>query len=150
MRLPILLLAACACAPLVAADGTPRGDGAHRGEARERVLARFDADHDGTLSPTERAAAKAAWQQRREGGGKAGTGGERRGKLIARFDTDKDGKLDETERAAAKTALAAREAELKQNHPKAFARLDRDGDGDLERGELRGQRGDRGRADRAR
>lgn len=62
-------------------------------KAREEMLKRFDANGDGKLDETERAAARAAHP-------KAGKKAEQR--LLERFDANKDGKLDETEMAAAK------------------------------------------------
>jgi hypothetical protein len=54
-----------AAAPLTAADdAAPTGKGHHRAAVKAKVLARFDADKDGTLSKEERAAARAACEAR--------------------------------------------------------------------------------------
>jgi hypothetical protein len=68
------------------------------------MMEKFDADKDGKLSETERAAAKAAFKEK---------GGEFRAKVLERFDADKDGKLSETERAAAKEAMKEKGGELR-------------------------------------
>jgi uncharacterized membrane protein len=61
---------------------------------RDRLMRRFDADGDGTLSESERAEALQHFEQRREHWQR-----KRRG-LIERFDTDGDGQLSEAERTA--------------------------------------------------
>lgn len=58
-------------------------DGPKHEKAKDRILKKFDADGDGVLSETEKAAMTAD-----------------RAATIAKYDTDKDGKLSETERAA--------------------------------------------------
>ena len=77
-----------------------------RGGRHEKMLERFDTNHDGKLDDTERAAMKAAF-------------GEKRQEMIARYDTNHDGTLDATERAAMKKDFVT----------KMFARLDTNGDG---------------------
>lgn len=90
------------------AGDAPESDRKHHGEMKAKVLEKFDANHDGKLDETERAAAKAAMQEHR---------GEHQGKLkakaLAKFDANHDGKLDETERAAAKAAMQKR----REEHP---------------------------------
>jgi hypothetical protein len=121
----IILLAATALLLPAAEQGDgAKGKGHHRGEVREKVLAKFDADKDGKLSDTEKAAAKAACKERFT-------------EKKAQFDADQDGKLSETERAAARAALAAR---LKENHPKVFAKVDANGDGSLSQEECQAAR----------
>ncbi|MEZ4403007.1 MAG: hypothetical protein R3B06_23495 [Kofleriaceae bacterium] len=101
-------------AELLAAGPPPE----HRGRDHRRhgppaeVLAAFDADHDGTLSTTERAAAHAA----------------RVADLLARLDADHDGKLSAAELAA--------EAGRGHRRGPAFATLDVDGDGFVTAAEL--------------
>jgi Ca2+-binding EF-hand superfamily protein len=51
---------------------------------------------------------------------------------LEQFDADKDGKLNDQEKAA---AWAAHEARFKERHPKAFAKLDTNGDGHLDAAE---------------
>jgi hypothetical protein len=63
--------------------------GHHRGAMGGRMLERFDADKDGTLSVTERATAKAAMDAR----------------MLERFDADKDGTLSDAERATARAKM---------------------------------------------
>jgi len=52
--------------------------------------------------------------------------GELRQQVLEKCDADKDGKLTESERAAAR---AAHSAQLKEKHPKLFAKIDSNGDG---------------------
>ena len=84
------------------------GLGKHRGngELREKVMEKFDANHDGKLDESERAAAKAALKERMEKAKEHH--GEFKAKLLERFDANHDGKLDDGERAAAKAALKER------------------------------------------
>ena len=70
---------------------------------RQRLLERFDANHDGKLDETERAAARAEWQiratERREVREEMRARlQESRGAIMARFDHNGDGRLDENER----------------------------------------------------
>jgi hypothetical protein len=62
---------------------------------KARMLERFDANKDGVLDPEEKAAAKAAFEQRRA-------------EFVKRFDTNGDGKLDDTEREAARKEFRGR------------------------------------------
>lgn len=117
MRHLILLLVTTALV-LPAAEGSAQ-PGAHRGQLRQHLLQKFDADQDGKLSETERQAARAACQERRAAG-------------KAKFDADQDGKLSETERAAARAAISAK---IKEKHPELFKRIDTDGDGVISRDE---------------
>jgi hypothetical protein len=64
----------------------PAKTAATREQARKKMLERFDADGDGTLSADERQAAKAESEAR----------------MLERFDADGDGALSEAERAAAR------------------------------------------------
>ena len=126
-KLAILLAAACLALP--AADGAAGAAGARAGrhgggQIRQKVLERFDADKDGSLSDTEKAAAKTAHQAKRA---------ERK----AKFDTDGDGKLSETERTAARAAFAARLAEM---HPQLLAKIDKDADGVISKEEAQAAR----------
>jgi len=71
--------------------------GRHRGPDPERLLERFDANHDGRLDADERAAAERAIDEHRQSR-------ERRWReQRERFDVNGDGQLDETERAALRT-----------------------------------------------
>lgn len=108
------------------------GDGQDMGQRREqrqqRMLQKFDANHDGTIDDSERAKMRAAREEKmkqmglngtggRQGGrrmgmdgaGMGGPGGKggmtdeqrqaRRQKMMERFDANHDGKIDETERS---------------------------------------------------
>jgi hypothetical protein len=129
----ILAILAATLLALPAAEGSAAGtgQGLHRGQFRQHLLKKFDADKDGKLSEAERAAAKQACKDK--------------------FDSDKDGKLSEAERDAARAAFSAR---LKEKHPELFAKVDKDGDGTISREEgqaarawLRQHRGQRGTSD---
>ena len=89
--------------------GGPGGPGGQRrmGPPPE-LVAQYDANGDGELDETERAALHADIESgkipRPEGRGPGGPGGQRRmgppPELVAQYDANGDGKLDETERAA--------------------------------------------------
>src|SRR5690606_22295284 len=68
-------------------------------QARQNMLERFDADGDGQLSDSERAAAFDATLEERPA---------LKQRLLQRFDEDKDGKLNETEKAAARESVQGR------------------------------------------
>lgn len=67
------------------------GDGKRGGEMKQKLLERFDANHNGTLDPEERTEVDKFRAERKK-------------ERLAKFDTNGDGTLDETERAAAKAA----------------------------------------------
>ena len=107
---------------------------------RERIRRHFDADKDGKLSETERAAAAAGLKER---------GAEAMEKrlanpgslLLEKFDADKDGKLSDAEKATAREAIKNRLTELRD---KLKAKADTNQDGSVdesERGQLRGKAG---------
>lgn len=103
----------------IAADSTPATAADQRQQA---MIARFDADGDGKLNEAEKAAAKTAMQERREGR----DGGPFHAQFMKQYDADKDGKLSDAEKAQA------------QSEWKAFvAKHDKDGDGKLSRDEGR-------------
>jgi hypothetical protein len=117
MRPILLFLATCSA---IAGLATPLA--AAEGERSARV-ALIDTDGDGTLSPAERDAAKAARAERRKA---------READLLAKhpgLDADHDGKLSRTELAE------GREARLRERHPERFAEIDANRDGDLDAGE---------------
>ncbi|MEK7414240.1 MAG: hypothetical protein AAB263_13075 [Planctomycetota bacterium] len=126
-----VLLAATACLTLTAAEGGQRGEhksgDRHCGQMRQRLIERFDTDKNGKLSDTEKAAAKSACQ-------------EHRAERKAKFDTDKDGKWSDGERDAARDALAAK---LQEKHPKLFAKVDANSDGQLSKDEVKAAREER-------
>lgn len=80
--------------------------GAKEKKPSKETLAKYDANHDGTLDESEKAAAKA---------GAVAKAKETREANLAKYDANKDGKLDETEKAARKAdedaAKAAKKAE---------------------------------------
>jgi len=150
MRLSIILAALAAMtlstAPL-AAEGH-EGKCPPRGELRAKLLERFDANQDGKLDEGERAAAKAAMQERK---------GERAAKILAKhpeLDTNGDGKISKEE---AEAGRVAHQAKMKEKHPELFAKVDTNGDGTIDqserqaarqhrcegKGEGRGKRGDK-------
>jgi len=111
--------AAVPAAPVAPAPTAADTPPVRAGGFRHRMMEKFDADKDGKLSETERAAAKAAFKEK---------GGEFRAKVLERFDADKDGKLSETERAAAKEAMKEKGGELRA---KVLEKFDADKDGKL-------------------
>jgi hypothetical protein len=62
-------------------------------EVTERVLRKFDANKDGQLDETERAAWEADKKAHQE---------KQRAAMLEKYDLDKDGKINETEQAAMK------------------------------------------------
>lgn len=81
------------------------------------LLAKFDIDKDGKLSPEERQAMHE----------------ERKAEMLKKFDTDGDGTLSDDEKAAAKAAREAKHAEL-------LAKYDADSDGKLSPAEIKAAR----------
>jgi Ca2+-binding EF-hand superfamily protein len=81
------------------------------------LLAKFDTDKDGKLSPDER---KAMHE-------------ERKAEMLKKFDTDGDGVLSDDEKAAMKAAREAKHAEL-------LAKYDADKDGKLSPAEVKAAR----------
>jgi hypothetical protein len=84
----------------------PRGQGMHRQGPPPEIVARYDANQDGQLDETERAALHAdieAGKVARPEGRGPGNGPRRQGpppEIVARYDANQDGQLDEAERAA--------------------------------------------------
>lgn len=93
------------------AKGGPRDPAFQRGY----LMGKFDANGDGKLDETERAAAKAAMEQRLR------TGAERQLERLKSVDTDGDGKISDAEWAAGREKMQA----WRQEHgPKAGKRQD--------------------------
>ena len=123
MRILSLCTAALCALVLLAstAQADPEGRRGRRGmppKLREKLLEKFDANGDGHLDETERAAAKSAMQAKRA---------ERKQQILAEFDVDGDGQLNAEEKAAAKEAFKAKMKE----------RFDENGDGELDEDERR-------------
>jgi hypothetical protein len=76
-----------------AEDGAGKRKGHGDGELRAKVMEKFDANHDGKLDESERAAAKEAMKEHR---------GEHRGTLFDRLDANHDGSISREEFMAAK------------------------------------------------
>jgi Ca2+-binding EF-hand superfamily protein len=107
--------------------GGPRGHRRHRmreatafASLRRRVLEKFDANKDGSLDESERAAAKAAHEAKRA---------ELRAKVLERFDADKNGTLDDAENAAIRKGHQERRQAFRA---KVLERFDADKDGTLD------------------
>jgi Ca2+-binding EF-hand superfamily protein len=101
------------------------------GQHKQEMLQRFDKDGDGKLNDEEKAAAKAAMQQRQ---------GDMREEALKRFDANGDGKLDDAERATAQEAMHKQRGGQMTDEQRAKARAefqayaakhDKDGDGKL-------------------
>ena len=128
MRVELAILIGCLAAgstvmaqPPGVGDGPPRGK---PGERHQKMLEKFDADGDGSLSDAEKQAAKEAFEARRA---------EHREKMMLKhFDEDGDGVLSEPEQAAAQEA-----------HEQRLAKFDLDGDGELSREEHQAARAER-------
>ena len=133
MRLSIILAALAAMTlstTLLAAEGH-EGKCPKNGELRAKLVERFDANKDGKLDESERAAAKAACQEHK---------GEIAAKILAKhpeLDTNGDGKLDKEE---AEAGRAAHQAQFKEKHPEAFAKVDTNGDGTIDHSERKAAR----------
>lgn len=108
---------------LVSCDRTQTQNGS--GEAREPID-RYDTDKSGTLSEAEKAEMNEAF--------------------VERFDLNKDGKLGPEERAAIRkqgritVTAASRTPETREDAESFIRRLDRNGDGILESGEVEATR----------
>ena len=91
------------------------------GKVKKEILDRYDADHDGKLSPEEKAKAKADGQAKIDGEGKQSDLEKKaRAEFNKRFDKDGDGKLNEEEKKAAlDSAKKLREKVDPKKKPKA-------------------------------
>lgn len=99
----IAIFAAASVAFGAGGPGRQQDGKSARTEVRVRIIERFDANRDGSLSADERAAAKEARAARR-----AEIRTKIKATLVERFDTNDDGKLDEAERAAARAQVKAK------------------------------------------
>lgn len=76
------------------------------GKHHEKMLAKFDANHDGKLDESERATARAALAARLK---------EKHPELLAKIDTNNDGLISQEEMKAGRELLKAAHAEHHQN-----------------------------------
>ncbi len=81
--------------------GSGGGNSPERQEMRQRMMQRFDANHDGALDDSERAQMKEAMEQRRK-------------EMETRFDANHDGQLDDGERAQMREFMQQRR--MQQNN----------------------------------
>ncbi len=93
---------AMSCAPAKPCCGK-RGE---RPDFRKVMLEKFDANKDGQLDDSEKAAAKAAFEAKR-----AEMKAAFEKKMLEKFDANKDGQLDDSEKAAAKAEFEKMRAE---------------------------------------
>jgi EF hand domain-containing protein len=107
---------------VAAAQGSGGNDG---GNARPRIMAKYDTNGDGVLDANERAAMRADFQAKHAA---------RKAKMLAKYDTNHDGVLDANERAAMRTDRAA----------KQFAKMDTNGDGQISLAEFQAAKAARG------
>lgn len=160
---PTTILATCLAllsTGVFAAEGGDKRPGLNP-EKKAEAVKKFDGDGDGKLNEAERAAAREAFESKREekiaalkekhpkafthfdknGDGKLDQGEREAARkhlaeAKAHHDVDGDGKLSEEERAAAREAMGAKReehlAKFKEKHPKAFAHFDTNGDGALD------------------
>ena len=82
------------------------GAGGKHGKHHEKLLAKFDANHDGTLDESERATARAALAARLK---------EKHPELLAKIDTNNDGLISQEEMKAGRELLKAAHAEHKKH-----------------------------------
>jgi hypothetical protein len=97
---------------------------------QERLMERFDTNRDGQLDEAERAAARAAWEARRQAAGDKSSGLKPqrfRERPAVAADSKRAAALDPAERAAREATLRQ---ELEQR-PRFMQRYDTDGDGRL-------------------
>lgn len=120
-----LFLAAPARADQPSASGEMLAPGS---SAYERLVQRYDTNHDGKLDENELAAAHEAIAQERFENGK-GVGKKIREELLEKFDKNHNGRLDPDERAAARDYLREH-ADLRRRL--LLERYDKNGDGKLD------------------
>lgn len=144
-----------------------RKDGPPDGARKEGMLKRFDADGDGKLNDTEKAAMETAMKERMD------EMKEKHPELFKRLDQDGDGKLSPEEMRRAhglrqdgpqvgrrkdeltqrfdtdgdgtlseseKSAMKAHFVEMKEKHPEIFKKIDKNGDGTISIEEMRAHR----------
>jgi EF hand len=116
LGLAAILVGLCTAGAISVASA--HGDEDGPGGRRAEILQKFDANHDGKLDDSEKAAMREAMKAKFEA---------RKQEMLQRFDTNKDGKLDDAERAAMKDAMAA----------ERFAKLDTDGNGSISLAEFK-------------
>jgi hypothetical protein len=103
---------------------------------RERMLEKFDANHDGQLDKTERQAARAEWKKHHHGRhGIHHARAKLHHKLLKRFDANHDGKLSKEERAEIRKAAQQRHQRASERRHEMLERFDRDHDGKLNEAE---------------
>lgn len=81
-----------------------KGPRAGKRPSREEMIKKFDTDGDGQLNEEERAAARAARENR-------GGSSERRQEMMKKIDADGDGQISDEERAAAREAFEKKRKE---------------------------------------
>ncbi len=99
-----LLALGFAATPAFASDPEPKSANKH-GEHHAKLLATFDANHDGKLDDSEKAAVRAAYGERLKS---------KHPELFKRIDTDNDGALSQAEVKAAREQRKERKDELKK------------------------------------
>lgn len=132
-------LAAGSLSPAFAADDA---DGPREGRFAARMIDRYDADKDGTVTLDEYLAVEDDRFEKADGDGDGfvtalefesamGGAAERRGgRMLDRLDTDKDGRI----------SVAEAEADAVERVKRRFARLDKDQDGFIGKAELAGDK----------
>ncbi len=100
-----LFTCAALAAPAFAGDEVPNA-GKHVGKIHQKILAKFDSNHDGKLDDGEKTAARAALAARLK---------DKHPELLAKLDTDNDGVISEIEMKAGREQLKAARAERQKN-----------------------------------
>ena len=152
MRTALLMASLATLIAYGAAFADEGKDGKRRerpdGDRRAELIKKFDKDNSGDLDEEERAAARAAFAERRgegdrRGGPQGRRGGDFRAEMLKKFDKDESGDLNEEERAALKKhfeEMRAKRGEGQrrpgQGRPafdreKILAEFDKDKDGKL-------------------
>lgn len=99
-------LLVCAGMSVSAFAGDDAVHGGKHGKHHEKVLAKFDANHDGKLDESERATARAALAARLK---------EKHPEVLAKIDTNNDGEISKEEMKAGRELLKAAHAEHKKH-----------------------------------
>ena len=129
MKTTLLLLALClAAVPVFAGARRNAGNKGQAAKARleqllahpgPKLLEKFDADKNGSLSSEEQTTVREAIRERL---------GSAREKVLGKFDANSDGKLDESERSHARETVKHRAGEFRR---RVLQRFDADKDGRL-------------------
>ncbi|MBX7157294.1 MAG: EF-hand domain-containing protein [Verrucomicrobiae bacterium] len=97
-------------------------------QGSQKMIKRFDTNHDGKLDSKELEVMKAKMAEMRK---------EHQERMLEKFDKNKDGQLDDQERAEMQKARQAWQEQRAENREKVFEKLDLNKDGKLDETELK-------------